>query len=216
MVLTSVFLFKRLLDILLCAGGEKLTPNSDTAVIAERQSLKQGRKWQKRERIFTVKEEGWSRGLVWLYSSPALYSVCKLQVILWFFSLHFCCHFLQICTIKVILGIKDGLTPERGNGSTELPKCPSRQRSSFCLLVIFHCEKKNRMLHSNTLLIQFLSKFRDIQQRCQHLRKSLWEPHHMEHQCINASMDAFGEIYLTYFKHHYQGEMNLALTAVLL
>lgn len=125
-----------------------------------------------------------------------------------FFSLDLCCHFLQIYTIKVILGIKDGLTSEHGNGCTELTKCPSRQGSSFCLLVTFHCEKKNRILHPNTLLIQFLSKFRDIQQRCQHLRKSLWEPHHMEH--------AFGEICLTYFKHHYQGEMNLALTVVLL
>lgn len=62
------------------------------------------------------------------------------------------------------------------------------------------------MLCSNTLLIQFLSKFRDIQQRCQHLRKSLWEPHHMEH--------VFGEICLTYFEHHYQNEMNHALTVV--
>lgn len=35
MVLTSVFLFKRLLDILLYAGGEEVTPSSDAAAMAE-------------------------------------------------------------------------------------------------------------------------------------------------------------------------------------
>lgn len=62
------------------------------------------------------------------------------------------------------------------------------------------------LLHSNTLLIQFSSKFRYTQQRCLHLRKSLWELHHLEH--------AFGETCLTYFKHHYQDEMHHALKVV--
>lgn len=44
MVLTSVFLFKRLLNILLYAGGEEVTPSSDTAATAEWKSLKQGKK----------------------------------------------------------------------------------------------------------------------------------------------------------------------------
>lgn len=44
MVLTFVFLLKRLLDILPYAGGKEVTPSSDTDAIAERKSLKQGRK----------------------------------------------------------------------------------------------------------------------------------------------------------------------------
>lgn len=62
------------------------------------------------------------------------------------------------------------------------------------------------ILHFNTLLIQFSPKFRHTQQRSLPLRKSLWEPCHMEH--------AFGETYLTYFRHHYQHEMNHALKVV--
>lgn len=64
--------------------------------------------------------------------------------------------FLQIYTIKVILGIKDGLTSEHGNGCTESKECPSRQGPSFCLLVRFQCEKKSRIRHYSTLLILLL------------------------------------------------------------
>lgn len=44
MVLTFVFLFKRLLDILLYAGGEEVKTSSDTAATTERKALKQDRK----------------------------------------------------------------------------------------------------------------------------------------------------------------------------
>lgn len=44
MVLTFVFLFKTLLDILLHAGGEEVKTSSDIAATAERKSLKQDRK----------------------------------------------------------------------------------------------------------------------------------------------------------------------------
>lgn len=66
-----MFLFKRLLDILLHAVGEEVTPSSDTAVTAERK-FKQGKKQQKRKRLFTVSRKDEVKALCDAYSSPAV------------------------------------------------------------------------------------------------------------------------------------------------
>lgn len=87
MVLTFVFLFKTLLDILLHAGGEEVKTSSDIAATAERKSLKQDRKWQKRKRIFTVKEEGWSRGFVTsFFHSSVLWLQIAAHILIFQFS----------------------------------------------------------------------------------------------------------------------------------